>query len=507
MQLDGSYCCASCGKVSGILGCWKKQLNIAKDARRVDVLCYRIFLSYRLLEGSSRFRELHEIVRDAKAKLETEVGPVNGVSAKMARGIVSRLPVAGEVQKLCSLAIDKADEWLAAVSNKNPTCREGSFPAACRFHFEEVTSSSVVIVLIELPTSSSNDIKGYKLWYCKSRDETHTKEPISVFPRAQRRILISNLQPCTEYSFRIVSYADSGDLGHSEAKCFTKSVEIIHKNAGSASMNHTNGNPHIEESKTPTAVGSSSGFKVRDLGKILQLVWAKEKGCFDGFSGLEMENIVKPVETPQDPLPAVSRGLDLNVASVPDLNEELTPPFESSRDEEDNGCTLGRAVEPIDDAASHGIAKNDLAGSHGSGDSQNWAHGANGEVAAGDSRTESRKRAATVNEETHDCNSTLISGSPFRMAHGLGCLDENFEYCVKIIRWLECEGHIQQEFRLKLLTWFSLRSTEQERRVVNTFIQTLIDDPSSLAAQLVDSFSDIVSSKRPRNGFCSKLWH
>lgn len=107
--------------------CWKKQLNIAKDARRVDVLCYRIFLSYRLLEGSSRFRELHEIVRDAKAKLETEVGPVNGVSAKMARGIVSRLPVAGEVQKLCSLAIDKADEWLAAVSNKNPTCRGNSF--------------------------------------------------------------------------------------------------------------------------------------------------------------------------------------------------------------------------------------------------------------------------------------------------------------------------------------------------------------------------------------------
>lgn len=106
--------------------CWKKQLNIAKDARRVDVLCYRIFLSYRLLDGSSRFKELHEIVRDAKAKLETEVGPVNGVSAKMARGIVSRLPVAGEVLKLCSLAIDKADEWLAAVSNKNPTCRGNS---------------------------------------------------------------------------------------------------------------------------------------------------------------------------------------------------------------------------------------------------------------------------------------------------------------------------------------------------------------------------------------------
>lgn len=92
--------------------CWKRQLAVAKDARRVDVLCYRIFLSYRLLDGTSGFKELHQIVGEAKAKLETEVGAVNGVSAKMARGIVSRLSVAGDVQKLCFSAIEKADEWL-----------------------------------------------------------------------------------------------------------------------------------------------------------------------------------------------------------------------------------------------------------------------------------------------------------------------------------------------------------------------------------------------------------
>ncbi|CAH2049688.1 unnamed protein product, partial [Thlaspi arvense] len=337
MQLDGSYCCASCGKVSGILGCWKKQLNIAKDARRVDILCYRIFLSYRLLDGTSRFEELHKIVKEAKAKLETEVGPVNGVSAKMARGIVSRLSIAGEVQKLCSLAIEKADEWLAAVSNTNPKCREGSLPAACRFHFEEVTSSSVVIVLIELPAASSEDIKGYKLWYCRSRDEMHSKEPISVFPRAQRRILISNLQTCTEYSFRIISYTEAGDLGHSEAKCFTKSIEIIHKNASSSAMSHKSENPHVEgsseargETKIPAAVGSSPGFKVRDLGKILRLAWAQERGLFESFSGIDIEeccavnnNTTQTDGTSKDQLPSVSRGLDLNVASVPDLNEEL----------------------------------------------------------------------------------------------------------------------------------------------------------------------------------------
>ena len=380
-----------------------------------------------------------------------------------------------------------------------------------------MTSSSVVIILIELSTASSDDIKGYKLWYFNSRDETHTKEPICVFPRTQRRILISNLQPCTEYTFRIVSFTEAGDLGHSEAKCFTKSVEIIHKNPNSAAfMNQKKDNTLIDGSslgsnKELAAVGSS-GFKVRDLGKILHLSWAQEQGCFEGFCGADIEKccgaskIIKPETREEDHMPSFSRGLDLNVVSVPDLNEELTP-FESSRDE-DNGCTLEQAVEADDDAASHEIEKNGLARSHGSGDSQTWTNGPTGEVPAVDSHTElCRKRAANSNDETHDCDSTLINGSPFRISNDSGSLDENFESCVKIIRWLECGGHINQDFRLKLLTWFSLRSTEQERRVVNTFIQTLIDDPSSLAGQLVDSFSDIISSKRPRNGFCSKLWH
>ncbi|KAK1365413.1 Protein VERNALIZATION INSENSITIVE 3 [Heracleum sosnowskyi] len=434
LQLDGSYCCASCGKVSGILGCWKKQLSIARDARRVDILCSRVDISFRLLDGTSKFKDLHEIVRKLKAKLDDEVGPVTDVSGKMARGIVSRLSIASDVQTLCTLAIEKADEWLAAVSNANPNCIEGSLPAACKFLFEEVTSSSVVIVLIELPTLPLKDILGYNLWYCQTREESYTNEPVCVFPRSQRRLLISNLLPCTEYSFRIVSYTEA-------EKCCGASEEV-------------------------------------------------KPGCI------------------KDCLPPVSRELDLNVASVPDLNEELIPPVESSRDE-DNECTLERAVGADDDAVSHDNQGNGVVRSHGSGDSQNWTQRPTAEVSTVNSQGGmiSRKRAACANEETYDCDSTLINGSPSKVGKVSGSLDENFEYCVKIMRWLECEGYINQEFRKKLLTWFSLRSTEQERRVVNTFIQTLIDDPSSLAGQLVDSFSDMVSNKRARNGFCSKLWH
>lgn len=124
--------------------CWKKQLVIARDARRVDVLCHRISLSHRILDGTSRFKELHEIVGDAKDKLENEVGAVNGVSAKMARGIVSRLSVANDVQKLCNLAIEKADEWLTSIANAKPIHR-GEDHKSYNLHLFEIEIMSFPI--------------------------------------------------------------------------------------------------------------------------------------------------------------------------------------------------------------------------------------------------------------------------------------------------------------------------------------------------------------------------
>ncbi|KAH7442941.1 hypothetical protein KP509_02G008900 [Ceratopteris richardii] len=90
------------------------------------------------------------------------------------------------------------------------------------------------------------------------------------------------------------------------------------------------------------------------------------------------------------------------------------------------------------------------------------------------------------------------------------CAARNYEFCVKIIRWLECEGYLKEDFRMKFLTWFSLKASEHEKRVVSVFIDTLQDNPSSLAGQLVDTFFDIISMKRHHmmpNGFHNKLWH
>ncbi|KAK4757017.1 hypothetical protein SAY87_007144 [Trapa incisa] len=473
MAIDGSYLCVSCGKASGILRLLRKQLAIAKDARRLDILCYRIYLSYRILNGTLRFKELHEIITDMKAKLETEVGAINGVSVKIVSGTVSTLSVASDVQKLCSLGVEKAEELLAKST-------ENTAPAECKILFDDVGASSITIVLLDSSSSSSShhDIKGYKLWYCKSGEETYGKEPILVFPRERKRISISNLLPCTEYMFRLISFSETADLGHLEAKCFTRSLDIIHRCSESTyTLDGTNDQAKFKYANN--TVGSSR-FTDFDSEKILQAASGKSQGGnSEGFCSADTEKCCTmttlsygPTTAGKDQALSVLHEIDLNVTSVPDLNEEATPVSENSGEAEyvtgiDNtiGC-LQKGGNPRDEIC--------------------------------------RKRAMTK-EEAHDSDSTLMNGSnsPSHSSNGWGCLDQNFEYCVKTIRRLECRGLISEEFRLKFLTWFSLKSTEQERRVVCTFVQTMADDPSSLAGQLVDSFSEIMSIKRQRTRFCS----
>ncbi|CAH2052726.1 unnamed protein product [Thlaspi arvense] len=476
MKLDGCFCCYSCGKVSEILGCWKKQLMVAKEARRRDVLCYRIELSYRLLNGTCRFCELHEIVKSAKSMLEDEVGPLDGPSARTDRGIVSRLPVASEVQELCTSAIKMAEDLSSANAAKD------SIPAACRFHFEDVAPKQVTLRLIELPTAEELDIKGYKLW-CFKKGEAPEDDQCVDLSRTQTRMVISDLEPCTEYTFRVVSLTEAGLLGHSNARCFTKSVEILQKSSDHSSVDRRKkrridlvGNEAEEEKSS-----ISSRFQIGQLAKYVQLAEAQEEGLLDAFYNLDTDKCSEPEE--EQPQRRRPRGFDLNVVSVPDLNVEFTPPDSSGG--EDNGVPLESLDDDnSDDAVSNGTQKkmnsSCLARSDGSND---------------DPESDflmTRKRKANSNShesENNECDSWPI--------------DDTVEKCVKVIRLLECEGHIDKTFRVKFLTWFSLSSTAQEQSVVSTFVQTLEDDPSSLAGQLLDAFSDVVSTKKPSNGFCS----
>lgn len=347
-----------------------------------------------------------------------------------------------------------------------------------------------MIVLNDACSSASDVIKGYKLWYYKSREEMFEKDPVLI-PRAQQRILVPNLQPCTDYVFRIIRFSDDGDLDHTESNCLTRSVEINDKDT---KQTRTDGcsSKSIIASKN-TNVGSSE-FRVRNLGRIFGPAWAQEGGCSDELyreDDVEEESYIRsgaanPINAKENQLKAsVACQLDLNVATVPDLNDDLSLPMESSQEE--NRCTLEKSSpERLD----------------GSGDCcQTCA------VPAVESWPDCRKPLVNGLMDVCDGDSTLVSAPTLEFSFGSNHLDDNYEYCVKVIRWLECLGHIEKDFRMKFLTWFSFRSTEQERWVVITFIRTLIEEPGCLAGQLLDAFLEIVNCKRPRNGFCSMLWH
>ncbi|XP_019095658.1 PREDICTED: protein VERNALIZATION INSENSITIVE 3-like [Camelina sativa] len=53
-DLDGRFYCSYCGKDNDLLGCWRKQVKVAKETRRVDVLCYRLSLGQKLLKERLR---------------------------------------------------------------------------------------------------------------------------------------------------------------------------------------------------------------------------------------------------------------------------------------------------------------------------------------------------------------------------------------------------------------------------------------------------------------------
>lgn len=85
----------------------------ARDTRRVDILCYRVSLSQKLISGTKRYQKLYGIVDEAMKKLEEDVGPLTGLPVKKARGIVNRLSSGQEVQRLCAFAVESLDSVLS----------------------------------------------------------------------------------------------------------------------------------------------------------------------------------------------------------------------------------------------------------------------------------------------------------------------------------------------------------------------------------------------------------
>jgi hypothetical protein len=116
------------------------------------------------------------------------------------------------------------------------------------------------------------------------------------------------------------------------------------------------------------------------------------------------------------------------------------------------------------------------------------------EVPVGEPQTGGSRKRGLSRHGVHDCDRNVPNGVQLSSPDLSGSLENNYEYCVKIIRWLERDCHIQKDFHQKFLTWFSLRATSQEWRIVRVFVDTMSDDLASLVGQLDDTFSDRSSS-------------
>ncbi|KAM1014250.1 hypothetical protein TB2_044091 [Malus domestica] len=399
-ELDGTFYCVACGRVNDLMRTWRKQLMIAKEARRVDVLCLRISLSYKILLGTKKYQNLQNTVGTAMKKLNNEVGPLEQVCAKMARGIVNRLSCGAEVQKLCSSAVETFDTMFSVTC---PVHAEKEEQATCCIQFEDSSPTSVVIVL-EYEDRLFNNFLGCRLWYRKSDAKDYPDQPSFIVLRPEKKFSITNLHPSSEYFCKVSLFSNSGILGVWEAKWVTPAS---YDSSIVSEKKRREENVVVVQNHSQAESTNSSDIKL---------------ASGDHPANLQLSD-------------GVGKNQSKRLYSLPPLTETVS--------------LIKDAVSPLTPCKSNGMRKVPVF------------------------------RCAKRAEES------------------------DYDYSVRAIKWLEHEGHVDEDFRVKFLTWFSLKANVQERRVVRVFVDTFIDDPSSLAGQLIHSFVDKIRCQQKENQFLS----
>lgn len=246
---------------------------------------------------------------------------------------------------------------------------------ACRIHFEELSPTSVVIVL-EYEESLLKNFLGCRLWHRQFGAKDYPETPTFIVLRPERRFKITCLLPSTKYICKVLIFSSSTALGVWEAKWVTLPKMTPCKSLAENQLTHI-----------PSHMESSNLSEIK----------------------LSPKQLYSPPKN--GPVPLICP-----ISFFP------TTPCKPS-------------------------------------------------------------------EEKHE-----ISGIWCRRQDQ----ETEYDFSVRAVKWLEQRGNINEDFRVKFLTWFSLKATKQERKVVSVFVDTLIDDPESLAGQLVHSFTDKICCVRDR---------
>lgn len=329
---------------------------------------------------------------------------------------------------------------------------------------------------------------GYSVWCRKVEASEYPAEPVGKLAEPERRFPVSGLEPATGYVFKVVGLAITGEFGKREFWFTTpgsRKDPAIEVEGDSSKKKSQSPSEDCGESFN-TLPESSSGSLQKKKPEIPDL---EEEASVHGGDGADAEQ-----EIPGSAVLGGSQWDSSNSTEL-DLNQALEPP-RSEEESNEPAPPGGQGATAPPYGCSEAIilpftpSKLETAVKAGGGGEDAWFAEQGKEPCPGSS-SKKKKRSAPPPREG-------------------GALAADYEYCVKTIRRLECEGHIETSFRVKFLTWFSLRASPQERRVVSVFVDAMADDPPSLAGQLVDTFSEGIRRKPPPPlpiGFCTKLWH
>lgn len=365
---------------------------------------------------------------------------------------------------------------------------------------------------------SPGSVVGYTLWHREAREKDYPIKSTCTLSVPNRRFVVTGLTPGTEYHFKVISFNGMKELNTSEVQCSTGTSEgkVVPERSQSPATNCSSlSNPSSVEDESNSIIPYSDQNDDRadnylsvckETDKTVSANLAKDVNncsiCGEGGTAADAASVLD--EEHAIPMAVCMPSPDVLMQEKKHSAEGQLAEEMSNDNGSDTPAQTGLECVPYMGSSDAGLpitpckmdTLKDIQGRNGRLKSNNKDM-QNGIIKGDEPQDGSTSKKRSGERQDKECTATDLS-------------DGDFEHYVKVIRWLECEGHIEKNFRQKFLTWYSLRATPQEVRVVKVFVDTFIEDPASLAEQLVDTFSECISSKRLSfvpPGFCMKLWH
>lgn len=344
-----------------------------------------------------------------------------------------------------------------------------------KIRFEDVNATSLTVILASNEVASPANIVHYSIWHRKVSEKDYPEKSTCTLFTPNTRFVVSGLAPASEYCFKVVSFSGTRELGVDEINVMTRSPE---EGANCSSV--------VERSESPLTNCSTLSSNPSSV----------EAESNNGYIAPQNLSQNDKKDSPSTDENAAKRTTESDIAQIEKNVEQIVVLDE----EEEEAIPNKNGVTPVL------VTMTNLVSNRNNSDASLPI------TPFRSDQTNNRqvRNGKSVKENGNNGDHSANGGS-----------ESGLEHCVKIIRQLECSGHIEKDFRQKFLTWYSLRATSQEIRVVKIYIDTFIDDPVALAEQLIDTFDDRVSSKRSAatgsgsssasavvpSGFCMKLWH